>query len=546
MFVRKVKKSNGAISVRVLEGIRQGERVLHKTIKIVGQSKFQREIAAYERLAREIIALDKKKKEALNSRSVPRRVPIPSHVKLADAQIRSQVNDGIFDIFGKVYDQIGLASVTKYGRKNSEWGDIFKAMVIGRIATPSSKRNTARVLSRDYMIDYPLHKLYRTMDRIINFEDKIKQVIVDKSNEINGGEITIVLFDVTTLYFESVVQDDLKNFGFSKDCKFKEVQVVLSLITTESGDPVGYKLFPGNTSEGNTLIEHIEDVKKTMSLEKVTLIADRAMFTEKNLKKMESRGISYIVACKLRMLPKDMKESLLSDDYRACVANNEFCWIKSYEYKKRRLVVSYSSVRAKKDCKMRDRLVERIYKKAKDGKVKSGDVLGNNGSKKFLNLVGKTLEIDKSKIGRDAQWDGLHGVISSDMDSAPEKLLSSYRLLWKIENAFRVNKHELKMRPMYPWTPERIKSHILICYTSFAVSHFTVLAINSVRKSQGRSDMSIAACVDELVQVKSAIVENVRNNEDGNLYVLPQTLTPEQEDIYSALEVERPEGPFCA
>ena len=105
--------------------------------------------------------------------------------------------------------------------------------------------------------------------------------------------------------------------------------------------------------------------------------------------------------------------------------------------------------------------------------------------------MGQTLKIDKSKIDLDAQWDGLHGIISNNMDISPEKLLSSYRSLWRIEKAFRVNKSDLKMRPIHHWTPERIKSHILICYTSFAVSHFTMLKINSVRKLEGRSEMSI-------------------------------------------------------
>ena len=256
-------------------------------------------------MARDIILANEKKEEALNSHLAFTKRPIPPHIKLTDAQIRAQVNDGIFDIFGKIYDEIGLASAIENNCKNSEWRNIFKAMVIARIATPSSKRSIARVLSRDYMIKYPLHKLYRTMDRTANFEDNIKQVIVDKSKKINGGEITVVLFDVTTLYFESIIQDDLKNFGFSKDCKFKEVQVILSLMTTAAGDPVGYKLFSGNTSEGSTLIEHIGDVRKMMSLKNVTLIADRAMFTEANLQKMEDMGINYIVACKLRGMPKN-------------------------------------------------------------------------------------------------------------------------------------------------------------------------------------------------------------------------------------------------
>ena len=146
--------------------------------------------------------------------------------------------------------------------------------------------------------------------------------------KLHGGGVNVVLFDVTTLHFESVEKDGLRNFGFSKDGKFKEVQVVLALMTTNEGHPVGYKLFPGNTSEGKTLLEHMEEIKKELDLKRLTLIADRAMSSEANLARMEESGINYVVACKLSKLPKGEREKVLSGDgYVPGSVGGEFHWL---------------------------------------------------------------------------------------------------------------------------------------------------------------------------------------------------------------------------
>ena len=105
---------------------------------------------------------------------------------------------------------------------------------------------------------------------------------------------------MTTLYFESTKDDELRNFGFSKDCKFKEVQVVLSLITTDYGIPISYEIFPGNTFEGNTLIETLGQVKDKYNVEDITIVADRGMFSAKNLEALEKENVQYIVGAKLK------------------------------------------------------------------------------------------------------------------------------------------------------------------------------------------------------------------------------------------------------
>ena len=268
----------------------------------------------------------------------------------------------------------------------------------------------------------------------------------------------------------------------------------------EMGYPVGYKLFAGNMSEGKTLIENINEVKKRFNVKDVSLVADRAMFTEANLKEMESVGIIYVVACKLKSLDKKKKEMILTDnDFIASVIEEDLHWVKDYTHNERRLVVSYSSKRAERDKKQRERLVERLLKKAKNGKIKVGDLIQNNGSKRFINVNNQKAEMNLQKIADEARWDGLHGIITNDTQESSAKLLSRYRQLWRIEEAFRINKKDLKMRPIYHWKKERVEAHILICYMAFALSKFTLERIN--RNSE--TPIMLKNCIEELSKVES-------------------------------------------
>ena len=524
MFVRKVKKSGGIISVRICESHRiKGKGIFQKNIKIVGQSKVPEQIAVLENAAKEMILSMQKKNPLHQKKADYRYKDIPESVKLKNVISIRRMNEGIFDIFGHIYDSVGLKELIEDTYKDGQWNDILKALVLGRIAGPESKRKTARVLSQDYSVNHPLEKYYRVMDRAIKFASKAQEIVLDETKRTHGGKIQVMLFDVTTLYFESVEQDDLRDFGFSKDNKFKEVQVVLSLMTTNKGEPVGYKLFPGNTSEGKTLLDHIEEVKERMGVDQVTLIADRAMFNRDNLKKMDELGMDYIVACKLRQLPKDMKKSILTDNiFQASLVNGDLHWIKDYEHESRRLIVSYSSKRARKNKRDRERLVERVLKKAKDGKVKAADAIGNKGNVKFLKVRGKTLEVDQGKVQEEAKWDGLHGVITNLRERSSPEILADYHQLWKIEYAFRLNKHDLRMRPVYHWKTRRVQAHVLICYLAYAVGHFTMDRLNKGRKEKlGESgSMSFGECVDVLSRVESVIVKN-REGHDKNLYVVP-------------------------
>ncbi len=381
MFIRAKKKPNGKTAVQIVESHRVGYKVSQKIVRHIGQGQTEREVEELKKLGRSIIKEIKNQRQPNLPLFDPQTIPeTPSdsktdetrqiNIELGDLREEQRIIDGIGDVFGKLYKDLGFNNILRKTRKNTQWNAILKSCVLARAANPVSKRRTASMLEQDYGVRIPLEKIYRMMDHVADQEEDIKKSVAYTTRSILEEEFDVLFFDVTTLYFESVQSDELREFGFSKDCKFKETQVVLALVTTKQGLPVTYELFPGNIYEGATLIQMVQKLKKTYNINNILLVADRAMFTEKNLFFMDKLGITYIVAAKLKALPNKLKEEILeSSELRAAVAGNELHWLKEFEHKNRRLIVSYTKNRALKDAKDRQRLIDRLMKKVKNGKI---------------------------------------------------------------------------------------------------------------------------------------------------------------------------------
>ena len=542
MFVRTKEKPNGKISVQIVESHRKADKVSQKIIRHVGQAVTEMEVEELKKLAQKIIVEMENQRSPVLPIFAPEDIYGTSHETMDDkvdmAKLREEqrIIEGIGDVFGKLYEDLGLARALGETKKDESWNDILKACVLARIANPVSKYRTASMLEQDYGIRIALEKIYRMMDRLVEQESHIRQTITSSTLGLFGGKLDVAFFDVTTLYFESVDEDELRAFGFSKDCKFKETQVVLALVTTTDGLPVTYRLFPGNIYEGHTLISMIEEIRKVHEVRNVLLVADRAMFSKQNLEAMDSEGIKYIVASRLRRLPNELRQEILeSDDFTPTAVEDELHWVKEFQYDERRLVVSYSSKRAKKDASDRSRLIERLLKKVKDGKVKIKDVIPNYGTRKYLGLRDKVAFVDESKIEKDALWDGMHGVLTNADDLSPSEIISRYRGLWSIEESFRISKHDLKMRPIYHWTPERISGHILICFIAYALVRQAMY-----RVSLQYEPMSFEKIRNELLHAQASILVDTATNRK---YLLPSKTTPVQKRLYHIFGLKRSEVP---
>lgn len=544
MFVRIKPKPNGKKSIQIVESYRRADKVSQKIVRHVGQAATDREVAEMIRLAQSIITEMETEKQPCLPFLDPIKVlkensqknESNDFVKIKNLREEQRFIDGIGDVFGRLYKDLKLDKLISGTHKDEQWNDILESCVLARIANPVSKRRSASLLEEDYGIKIPLEKIYRMMDHAADRESDIKQRIAQTTLSLFQEHVDVLFFDVTTLYFESSEADELRAFGFSKDCKFKEVQVVLALVTTTKGLPITYKLFPGNTYEGGTLVDMVKDLQTEYAINNILLVADRAMFNEENLSQMESLGIQYIVAAKLKALSKSLQSDILHAEYHEEVIGDELHWLKEFEHKSRRLVVGYSAKRAGKDAADRQRLVDRLMKKVKGDKIKLKDLIPNYGSKRYISMENGSASINQKKIEADAEWDGLHGVISNAKDKTPSELLSRYRELWQIEEAFRLSKHDLKMRPIFHWTENRIKAHIAICFLAFTLAKQAVYRI-----ALQQEPMSFEQIRNELLHAQSSVVVDLASQKK---YIIPSHVTVNQKKLYHVFGLKRSQVPY--
>ncbi len=541
MFIREVKKPNGSVSIRIVESTRVKNKVIQKVIRTLGQHKDAREIAIIKKAAQDLIIELKNTRnpalpgmeETVHSTTCTKKASTrnPELVDIKNLSEQDRVNQGIHTVLGKVYNQMNFNDIIKNTKKDDEWNSILQDCVLARISRPQSKRKTADSLKKVFSKPLPLHKIYRMMDRVFLNEERLKSKVLNSTLNLFNDQVDVMFFDVTTLYFESFTSDELRANGFSKDAKFKETQVVLALVTNSQGHPVTYELFPGNTYEGNTLIEIVKNLKTRFNVNQVTLVADRGMFNEANLVLLEAENIHYIVGAKLKSLPKNLKEEICHKNFKPHVVSNELQWVREFEHKKRRLVVGYSNKRAYKDAFDREKIIVRLLKKAKDGKLKASDLITNYGTKKYLKSFKGDVEVDKCKISRDAQWDGFHGVITNLEDKSAAEVLERYRGLWKIEQAFRISKTDLKMRPIFHWKSERIKAHIGICFLAYAI----VCRVNKLIK-ENQLEFSFLDLKEELNRDEYSVL---KDSSTGRFYELVSKTTPVLKKIYQVLNLKR-------
>ena len=333
MFVRAKQKDDSRWQVQIIESVREGANVRQKTVRNIGVAYNERELHDFKKIAEAaIVSMKNAIKPVLPifdpydfHKPRSKKKPVDPDARIENLKHIQTFNDGIRGVFGKVFDDLSLDQVISGTKKDHEWNAILKANVLARICHPESKRATADRLKNDFAIEVPLEKTYRMMDHISKQETRIKSKIKQTTLSLFEEKVDVLLFDVTTLYFESFKQDELRDFGFSKDCKFKETQIVLALVTTREGMPITYKLFPGNTYEGHTLIDMVKLLKTEFNIDKTIIVADRAMFTEDNLKLLEDEGIKYVVSAKLKSLSKAKKNEILnSRQFRLSTVSPDF------------------------------------------------------------------------------------------------------------------------------------------------------------------------------------------------------------------------------
>jgi transposase len=221
------------------------------------------------------------------------------------------------------------------------------------------------------------------------------------------GKIKVVFYDMTTLYFESADEDDLRKTGFSKDGKHQCPQIFLGLLVTLGGNPIGYQIFEGNIFEGHTLIPVLQEMEKKYALGKPVVIADSGLLSKKNIEALEKDEYQYILGARVKNETDKIQQKILALDLK----DGEVSVIK--KDKQIRLVLSRTDKRASKDAHNRKRGLQRLQKRVNSGKLTKSSI-NNKGYNKYLKMEGKiTVSIDMEKFNADAAWDGIKGYITN-------------------------------------------------------------------------------------------------------------------------------------
>lgn len=445
MFIRRKKNKSGSVSIQIIDKSTGRFRI----VKIIGCARSEAQEQDLIQQAHEHLS------------SLTRQSQIDFafsedelFLKQIQQNLRKIVVIGPELILGKIFDDIGYNQIPN---------SLFRHLVITRLIYPGSKLKTV-----DYLLHYK--GVYTNEDRIYRYMDRFNQnykgtaitLTFEHTRRILGNQITIAFYDITTLYFETSDEDDLRRIGFSKDGKAQNPQILLALLVGIDGQPLAYEIFEGNKFEGHTLIPMIETFKKKYNLSSLIIVADAGLLSSDNIAELIRLQYPFILGARLKNESDAMKKQILSPVYK----DNSAQTIQKQE--NIRLIIHYSEKRARKDARMRKQGLERLEKSLKSGRL-TKEKINNRGYNKYLKIKSKiAVEIDYDAFKHDNKWNGLKGyVTNSNLPDA--EILDNYKHLWTIEKAFRISKTDLKVRPIYHHLERRIKTHICLAFCSYKI-----------------------------------------------------------------------------
>src|SRR3989338_509205 len=424
MFVRKKRNKSGSVSVQIISKTRGAYRV----VKSVGSSHDSEGIEKLIAEARSHIIQIQRQGRLFPTLTKENAAVVGFVRTLPNTAIRTI---GPEHIFGTLFDRIGFDAIAE---------PLFRHLVVARLAHPKSKLKTAEYLNRYRGLDIDVNDIYRFMDTLNTVHKTTVEKIAFEHTKKTLGTITVVFYDMTTLYFEAEDEDDFRKIGFSKDGKFQCPQIMIGLLVGEGGFPIGYDIFEGNTFEGHTLTKTLETIAAKYELGKPVVVADAAMLSKKNIEELKHHNYTFIVGGRIKNESEKTKAKILERS-REMVDGNSFEVVREDGT---RLIVTFSEKRKRKDAHNRDKGVKKLRAKVASGKLTKASIT-NRGYNKFLTLTRQiAVAIDDDRIALDTRWDGLKGDVTNTKLSH-EKIVEHYGHLWQIEKAFRVSKSDLRV-----------------------------------------------------------------------------------------------------
>lgn len=436
----------------------------------------------------------------------------------------ARFNYGYYQVYSNCLKHFGLDRVLqnigkKHSRLNFDPLNTTLLMLVERLHDPCSKRaNYYNQTEYIGITPVDLQHIYRCLDKLADYSKLIQRHIYHKGRDLFNQGLDVVFYDVTTLYFDSEVEEPgkVRQLGFSKDGKIGKTQVLFGMLIDRHKQPIGYRIYSGDTYEGHTFQNVIEELKQEYQIDKVIVVADRGMLSSKNIEITINNSYEFIVGERLRKLPAPVKNYLLnlenytqdwtyidSEDKEVVV---RYC---SLEYLNRTIIGTYSLKRARKDKIDREKRLLTGQKL-----LANPSLIGKKATRYFLKKQGKeTYLLDENKIQMDQGYDGFLAISTNNTNLSMCQVLDQYKQLYRIEHAFRTFKSHLETRPMYHWNDKRIEGHICLCYIAYALLNRTLLKLeasgvkmseNQLRKLLDKMQLSLVEHEGKKVYLRSA------------------------------------------
>lgn len=451
-YIRKVKTASGAIAVQI------AHKVAGQLVKLehLGSAHNPEELQM-------LISLAKKRLQG------NQQVLFSDPQSSLQIKLKHSYSNFLFQILNREYQQLGF----------SQLGDSdFTNLCIARIVEPTSKLDSLRVLADLGINNIGKNQLYRCLQRVVdqNYRKTISQFCFD---HVTNENLNLVLYDVTTLYFEVQQEDSYRKPGLSKERRL-EPQIVIGLLVDQSGFPLGLQSFEGNTAETKTILPVLEEFQKEHHLSKVTVVADAAMLSRTNLEFLADSGYHFIVGSRLTKIPYDIaqyqKQGHLIDNHVVVTKKGDCRIIYQYREKRATLDIKNIGIQVAKAKRM----------------VNGAAPVKRN---RFVSLESERKILNQNLIDKAYALAGIKGYITN-LDLPPQEIITAYRQLFEVEASFRMTKSDLKARPIFHRKRDAIDAHLTIVFASLAIS----------RRIEKLTGVSIKRIVKTLRPIRSGII----------------------------------------
>ena len=461
MYIRATTNQAGQEYFHLVESYREDGKVRQRTLMSLGR-------AGEDRMEEVISAIGKYK-------DVLTLIDLAKTISVADTFIL-----GPLLVLERMFERSGIdRALGKIAQGHPKLGfDLKKlvfTMVAARFVRPGSKLKIFEHWQKRFypamlVADIGLHQLYRALSLLADHKEEIEMDLFWQDRDLLSSEVDVVLYDLTTIRFESTRATGLRQFGYSKERRSDCTQVVLGLLVRPDGIPVGFEVYPGNTFEGKTVADIVQKMRDKFKVRRFIFVGDRGLFSRKNLQALRGADTQnngeFIVGMKLGIF-KDRHEEFY-DLSRFTTINEELACYET-EHEGDRCIITWSKARSERDAKAREDILQKIRKKLAKKKITAKEFVTNTTYQRYV--VGlnenKNFTINEKAIAEDKKKDGFFGVITNITNMQAKDIVTHYKSLWIIEDAFGEIKGNLKARPVFHWSDQNIVGHLTMCFLAY-------------------------------------------------------------------------------